>query len=218
MSDFLRARSPEQREARRQAILEVAEELLTEMPVSEISLRELARRVGLSKTNVVRYFETREAVFFALLNRTIGEWLDGLGLPAGPPAEVMEALARSLAAHPRMCDLWSALGTELERNIGAEAVRDFKLANGELLARLATVLRERIPALTEQSARELVSYTVLLIAGLWPFANPSPGVAEAVRDPRLADSRVDFAERLGRGLVVAVTGLLTLGSAAPGRS
>ncbi|MFF5081208.1 TetR/AcrR family transcriptional regulator [Actinoplanes sp. NPDC000266] len=215
---FQRARSPEQREARRQAILGVAGELLAEMPVSEISLRELARRVGLSKTNVVRYFETREAVFFALLNRTIGEWLDGLDLPAGPPAEVMEALARSLAGQPRMCDLWSALGTELERNITAGAVRDFKLVNGELLQALAGRLRERIPALTEESARELTSYTVLLIAGLWPFANPSPGVAEAVRDPRLAGSRVDFAERLGRALVVAVTGLLTLGSAAPGRS
>ncbi|SNY49753.1 TetR family transcriptional regulator [Paractinoplanes atraurantiacus] len=217
MSDFQRARSPEQREARRQAILGVAEELLTEMPVSEISLRELARRVGLSKTNVVRYFETREAVFFALLNRALGEWLDGLELPAGPPAGVVEALARSVAGRPLICDLWSALGTELERNISAEAVRDFKLANGELQARLATMLRERIPELTEQSARELVSYTVLLIAGLWPFANPSPGVAEAVQDPRLAGSRVDFAERLGRALVVAVTGLLTLDSAAQRR-
>lgn len=191
----------------------MAEQLLTEMPVSDISLRELARRVGLSKTNVVRYFETREAVFFALLNRTIGDWLTALPreLPAaGPPAEIMRALASSLASRPRMCDLWSSLGTELERNIPAEAVRDFKLAHGDHQASLAALLRERIPELTEQSSRELVAMTILLLAGLWPFANPSPSVVEATEDPRLAGSRVDFAERLGRSLTVTVAGLLTL--------
>ncbi|WP_410816231.1 TetR/AcrR family transcriptional regulator [Micromonospora sp. 050-3] len=60
---------------------------LAEMPVSDISLRELVRRVGLSKTNVVRYFETREAVFFALLNQAISELLDDL------PSELPHATA-----------------------------------------------------------------------------------------------------------------------------
>lgn len=46
---------------------------------------------------------------------------------------------------------------------------------------------------------------------MWPFAQPSPAVAEAQQDPGLAHTRVDFAERLGRTLHVAVTGLLTLG-------
>jgi|SRR3954452_12357540 AcrR family transcriptional regulator len=210
MTDFQRARSPEQREARRRAILGAAVDLLGEMPLSEISLRELARRVELSKTNVVRYFETREAVFFALLNQSIEEWLAELPpeLPAGAPAGVADALARSLAARPLVCELWSALGTELERNISAEAVRDFKLANGELQARLAALIAERVPALTEAAAREFVAMTILLVAGLWPFANPAPAVAEAVQDPRLARSRVDFAARLGRSLQVVITGLL----------
>lgn len=61
------------------------------------------------------------------------------------------------------------------------------------------------------AARELVSLTVVCTAGLWPFAHPSEAVAEAQRDPELAGTRVDFAERLGRTLHVAVTGLLTLG-------
>jgi AcrR family transcriptional regulator len=227
MTDFQRARSPEQREARRQAILEVAEQSLTEMPVSDVSLRELARRVGLSKTNVVRYFETREAVFFALLNRAIGDWLTALPAELPPsaataPAEasaadVVGALARSLAKRPLICELWSALGTELERNISAEAVREFKLAHADLQVALAGLLRERVPALTEPASLELVQLMILLTAGLWPFANPSPSVLQAVEDPRLAGSRVDFAGRLGRSLTVAVTGLLALGPAAPGQ-
>ncbi|WP_127505982.1 TetR/AcrR family transcriptional regulator [Actinoplanes solisilvae] len=216
--DFQRARSPEQREARRHAILGVAADLLTEVPLSEISLRELARRVGLSKTNVVRYFETREAVFFALLNLRVDDWvtelrgeLPGPALAGADPGAVVDALAASLARRPLICELWSALGTELERNISAVAVRDFKLANSASQARLAALLAGRVPALTEAGAREFVSLMILLIAGLWPFANPSSSVAEAVSDPLLAGSRVDFEARLARALRVCLTGLLTLG-------
>ncbi|RAY12322.1 TetR/AcrR family transcriptional regulator [Actinomadura craniellae] len=213
--DFQRARTTAQRAARRRAILAAAAELLGEMPVSDISLRELSRRVGLSKTNVVRYFETREAVFFALLNQALDEWLDELPdelPPAGraSPASVMDAWARSAARRPLLCELWSSLGTELERNISTEAVRGFKLAHHELQIRLAELVRERVPALTEPAARELVALSIVLTAGLWPFANPSPSVAEAVKDPALAHSRIDFADRLGRALTLTVTGLMNV--------
>ncbi|MBB2947686.1 AcrR family transcriptional regulator [Actinoplanes lutulentus] len=213
--DFQRARSPEQREARRRAILGVAAELLAEMPLSEISLRELARRVGLSKTNVVRYFETREAVFFALLNQEIDDWLTVLPaeLPTGSPLPFADALAASLARRPLLCELWSALGTELERNISADTVRDFKITHSALQARLADLFSVRVKQLSNENARELVSLMILLVCGLWPFANPAPAVAEAVSDPRLAHSRVDFPERLGRALRVTVTGLLALSPA-----
>src|SRR5690349_17282353 len=88
MSDacgFQRARSPEQREARRQAILDAAAAMLAESPVAEISLRELSKRVGLAKSNVLRYFETREEVFLELLDREIRGWL--AALPQGPGAD-----------------------------------------------------------------------------------------------------------------------------------
>ncbi|WP_406271274.1 TetR family transcriptional regulator [Actinacidiphila glaucinigra] len=218
-TEFQRARSAEQREIRKQAIIDAATQLLAEMPVGEISLRELSRRVGLSKTNVVRYFETREAVFFELLNRSLAQWIEELPaeLPsagahgAASPEAVTDALARSLARRSLLCGLLSALGSELERNLSAESAREFKLAHGRLLGTLADLVQRNITALTPAAARELVSLTVVCTAGLWPFAHPSEAVAEAQRDPELAGTRVDFAERLGRTLHVAVTGLLTLG-------
>jgi AcrR family transcriptional regulator len=217
-TDFQRARSAEQREVRKQTILAAAADLLTEMPVSDISLRELSRRVGLSKTNVVRYFETREAVFFELLNRDLAQWIEELPTDlasayfAGPasPRAVTDTLARSLARRTLLCELLSSLGSELERNISAESARDFKRAHVRLLGALAELLRQHITALNPGAARELVSLTVVCTAGLWPFAHPSPAVVEAQQDPELAATKVDFGERLGRTLHIAATGLLDL--------
>src|SRR3954449_3979699 len=89
MHTFQRARNDEQREVRRQAILRVAAEMGGQMPVAEVSLNELSRRVGLAKSNVLRYFESREAVLLELLDVFLGSWLAELAdeLAAGVKAE-----------------------------------------------------------------------------------------------------------------------------------
>ncbi|HEX7304935.1 TetR/AcrR family transcriptional regulator, partial [Lentzea sp.] len=72
---FQRARTEEQREVRRRAILETTSAMLDEMPVAEVTLNELSRRVGLAKTAVLRYFESREAVLLDLMDDRTATWL-----------------------------------------------------------------------------------------------------------------------------------------------
>src|SRR5580700_3743055 len=72
---FQRARNQEQREARRRAILGAAATMLAEMPVAQVTLNELSRRAGLAKSNVLRYFESREAVLLELLDSAWQDWL-----------------------------------------------------------------------------------------------------------------------------------------------
>lgn len=86
MATFQRARSEEQREVRRRAILDAAAAMLAEMPVAQVSLNELSRRVGLAKSNVLRYFESREAVLLELLDSAWQEWLAGLAEALGAAA------------------------------------------------------------------------------------------------------------------------------------
>ena len=47
---------------RRSAIMNSAREMLAEKDLAEISLRELSNRIGLAKSNVLRYFDSREAI------------------------------------------------------------------------------------------------------------------------------------------------------------
>jgi AcrR family transcriptional regulator len=63
-------------------MLGTAAAMLTEMPVAQITLNELSRRVGLAKSNVLRYFESREAVLLELLDSAC----EGTIRPTGPPA------------------------------------------------------------------------------------------------------------------------------------
>jgi len=64
--------------ARRTAILTGAREMLAEKNVADISLRELSGRIGLAKSNVLRYFDSREAIFLEILDEEFGAWLADL--------------------------------------------------------------------------------------------------------------------------------------------
>src|ERR1700742_1278568 len=108
---FQRARSDEQRALRSQAILATAAAMLEEMPVADISLNELSRRVGLAKSNVLRYFESREAVLLELLGAAWQDWLgaltadlDGTVTASAPVTargdQVAATVAGSLAGRP----------------------------------------------------------------------------------------------------------------------
>src|ERR1700742_4791948 len=104
---FQRARSDEQRALRSQAILATAAAMLEEMPVADISLNELSRRVGLAKSNVLRYFESREAVLLELLARSLHEWV------AHMAAELPAAVRRRAGFKRRAEELATAIAVSL---------------------------------------------------------------------------------------------------------
>ncbi len=87
---------------RRRAILDAAAAMLAEMPVAAVSLTELSRRAGLAKSNVLRYFDSREAVLLELLDHAWREWLSALSAdldaaPASPGAPALAAPASPAA-------------------------------------------------------------------------------------------------------------------------
>lgn len=55
-----------QRDQRRERILAITRESLVERRVAELSLHEIARRVGLAKSNVLRYFGSRETILLTI--------------------------------------------------------------------------------------------------------------------------------------------------------
>ncbi|MFC7328874.1 TetR/AcrR family transcriptional regulator [Marinactinospora rubrisoli] len=219
MTKFQRARSAEQREIRRRAILDTTAAMLDEMPVSEISLNELSRRVGLAKSNVLRYFESREAILLELLDRATKRWVSEfsglLAAEGGPNASARErgdrfaaVLARSLVRHPVLCDLFSAQAAVLEHNVSVEVVARHKRAMRANLVALAEPVRRHLPELGAH-VPEVCFMAAMAIGAVWPHSRPSDSTLAAYRaDPELAVMRVDFAGVLEEMVAALVAGVL----------
>jgi AcrR family transcriptional regulator len=210
---FQRARSPRQKAVRRAAILDAAARLAATRGVRSISLGDIAAEVGLTKSNVLRYFETREDIYLQLTAAGYRSWadraaarLDAAGVVG--PAEVGTVLAEELAADPLFCDLVSEGATALEHNVSPDAVRAFKRTLFRALDDLAGVLAARCTELSTEQAGEVLTATVVLTAGLWPWCNPPPVLEELYRtDPDVVRTRMEFVPRLRSLIETVVRGL-----------
>jgi AcrR family transcriptional regulator len=217
---FQRARSAGQREERRRAILGAASAMLAEMPVAQVTLNELSRRAGLAKSNVLRYFESREAVLLEMLESSWQDWLaqldKGLEAAVGPAAplpgrrdQLAAELASSLASRPMLCDLISAQAAVLERNVSPEIAAQYKRASIAGIAALGRLARRCVPELGENEAFRLAGATVMMSGALWPHTQPSAALLAAYEaDPALADMRLDFATALREMVQVMIAGTL----------
>jgi AcrR family transcriptional regulator len=216
---FQRARSEEQREIRRRAILDTTAAMLDEMPVAEVSLNELSRRVGLAKSNVLRYFESREAVLLELLDDFLGRWLEDVAeeLSAGVDAhaapdvrarQLADILSRSLAGRVVLCDLFGAQGGVLEHNVSVEVVKRHKRSSLAKLAVMSETVVHHVPELGDD-AQVFCLMTLVCAGALSSYVPPPPSLLAAYADePELAVLNLDLGDALRIAITSSLLGML----------
>jgi AcrR family transcriptional regulator len=216
---FERARRPEQKLQRRDAILGAARDLALRDGVRNVSLADIAAQVSIHKSALLRYFETREQIFLELTAEAWRDWVAALrtGLDAAavdaagtdPAVRVADVLARSFADRPLLCDLIAHTPLNLERNVSPAAVRSYKLTSLGAVNEAATLVRHALPDLTVAECTELISALASLAGAVWQIANPPPALAELYAcDPALAQACVDLAPRLRRTAQILLAGLI----------
>lgn len=205
-----RARNPEQKEQRRTAILEAAARLFEQGGLDVVSLKAIASEAGISKANIYRYFESREEIFLHVLLEDYRQWVSALERAMAPLAgsgdvdTVARAMTDSYLAHPRFASLVSVVSSVLEHNVTTDSVVWFKTELLSVAIRVANTIHAALPALDMERTQQFITYAHLLMASLWPAANPPPAVKEALQRPELQYACVDF----DRDAIGAITTLL----------
>ena len=210
-TSFQRARSPEHKERRRQDILEAALSLGARDGVRAVTLTDIAAEAGVHKSAVLRYFESREAVFLLLTAEAWQDWADALDRalpgPAAPP-QVAAVLADSLAERPLFCDLLAHAPLNLERGVSGPEVRAFKMITLEAVDRIAAALARALPHAAREQQIDLIAGVTAMAAALWQTANPPETLAQLyAEDPLIAHAAVEFTPRLRRMTAMLLAGL-----------
>src|ERR1700685_4814289 len=108
--EFQRARSTAAKQQREASILDAARRLGAEGGIRQVTLTEIADAVGMHKSALLRYFETREEIFLRLTAEGWSEWSQALRAELGAlddpaPGAIAAVFARTLATRGGFCDL-----------------------------------------------------------------------------------------------------------------
>ncbi len=196
MAEFIRARSPEQKEQRLDEIKGAVRRQFAVRPYHEITLTTIAEELGWSRANLYKYVTTKEEIFLLLTADECDAYFEALlaALPEGAelaPAEAAEAWADVAAAHQEYFRLGDLLTTIVETNVTVERLMDFKRGYYAHVDEM----RERLPKVTG-IAPERVEPLLLAIyyhaTGLVSSCWSNPLIAEALRRLEIERPETDF--------------------------
>ena len=208
-----RARSAAAKQQRERAILDAARTLGAQRSVREVTLTDIAAAVGMHKSAMLRYFETREQIFLAITAEAWQEWSTAIrlrldDLPDPAPGAIAAAIAGTLVARPLFCDLLAQAPLNLERNVSPDAAYEFKVRTLAEVDKINAVLRTLL-GIDELAAIDVIATATGMAGALWQMA-AAPGTQLRTlyeAHPELTHAIVEVEPRLTRVLTAMLTGL-----------
>ncbi len=167
--------SPELANARKEEIIAACETLYQTMGFKEITMKEIADYTSFSRPSIYNYFETKEEIFLALLQKEYERWIEDLeevisSRNAMTRDEIAGALARTLERREQLLKLMSMNHYDMEANSRMERLTEFKKAYGRSLQAVDGLLRTFAPDLSAQDREEFLYAFFPFIYGIYPYA------------------------------------------------
>lgn len=212
MSGFQRARQPEQIEQRRTQLLRAAAELFDAEGPAGAGLNAIAARAGFTKSNVYRYFESREQVLIELFREEFTALATAMDRAisaeaSGDVAALSGAISATFLGHPRCCALIAIFSSTLEQNVSEATIAEVKLYLGEQSRRIAMALMARLPGASVEDCGWVIAMAGSLVAGMWPAAHPPPAAKAVLARPGFEHLRMDMARNLPRAIQALLAGI-----------
>lgn len=191
--------------ARREEIIDACAALYETMSLREITIKLIGERTSFTRTSIYNYFETREEIFLALLQREYEAWTADLdALPAQPDAAALaDALARTLERRGTMLRLLSMNLYDIEANSRVENLAAFKTVYAASMQAVRRLLARSGPALSGPAAERFLYAFYPFLFGIYPYTTVTPKQQQAmamagVEYPRLSVREItrNFVEKL----------------------
>lgn len=181
--------------ARREEIVDACAHLYETMSFKDITIREIGKVTSCTRTSIYNYFQTREEIFLALLQREYASWSEQLAAIArgsGPLTrdQLADAIARTLEDRRVMLRLISTNLNEIEENSRLERLVEFKRVYGQSFAEVQACLDLLEPAMDEQERDAFVTLFFPFVYGIYPYAAVTPKQREAMEQ-----AGMEFRER-----------------------
>lgn len=179
--------SPELTQARKDEIINACAKLYETMSFKEITLKEIGKATSFTRTSIYNYFQTKEEIFLALLQREYDLWSEDLktmlhGHDSMTVDEFSCALAHTLEQRERLLKLMSMNHYDMESSSRMENLVDFKCAYGHTMRILSSCIEKFFPYMEVHQIQEFLYAFFPFMFGIYPYTVVTDKQREAMRE------------------------------------
>lgn len=208
MADYIRARSPEHKKEREQAIMAAADKLFLSRSYHEITLSSIAQEVGLSRANLYKYAQTKEELYLKLHahynERYFNDLLETFGEATWSSERFAQSWARVTAAHDEFLRYQDMLISILEANVSLEALVDFKRNFARISAPVDDLLARQCSLSSREKAHDLYRCLLYQANGLRNLYRCSDTTREAMKIAGLSPVEGTFEDAYERFVLMCL--------------
>lgn len=142
--------SPELTASRKEEIVKACEMLYKKKSFREITIKDIGEVTSFTRTSIYNYFQTKEEIFLALMQREYEEWAGQMDSVAEnnetmSAEDFADALASSLQQHTQLLKLLAMNHYDMEQNSRLEQIVEFKKAYGASLEAVRKCVKKFFP-------------------------------------------------------------------------
>ena len=161
---------------RKDEIINACASLYETMGFRDITIRDIGNRTTFSRTSIYNYFQTKEEIFLALLQREHQAWADDLESIANEnesltAEEFADKVARSLEKRGYMLKLMCMNLYDMECSSRIENLVSFKLAYANTLKVLTHCLEKFFPDMASDDIQKFIYAFFPFLFGVYPYTS-----------------------------------------------
>ncbi|OIQ20014.1 MAG: TetR family transcriptional regulator [Bacteriovorax sp. MedPE-SWde] len=214
--DWQRARTDEKKNERRDAILEAAFILFKKKGYEKVSFNGIAVEAGFTKSNMYRYFHSKEEIFLNIFSSLFVQWFEDCckslrKTEQGVSIENFSKMwVKTLVDHPRLLDLKPILFIALENNSSFEELIEFKTLAKGLLYEIAVEISRIFPELEGEKAFKFLTLSYAATSNSWAATFQSEALKKVYQLEEFKILRPDFNNDLTSSIEIIIHGLTSM--------
>ena len=214
--NWKRARTDDKKNERKDTIYKAALTLFNMKGFEQVSFNAIASEAGFTKSNMYRYFTSKEEIFLNIFKELFKDW----------QADCSQRLAKlkqdaelkdfadcwvlSYLAHRQFLDLTPILFTSLESNSSFDQLVEFKQVSMELLFQLAGEISRIYPDIQGEKAFSFLTLSFAATANYWAAeSKQNDALIKVYQLAQFKDLKPNFAKSLSTSIEIIIRGLRT---------
>lgn len=179
--------SPELTASRKEEIVNACEKLYQTMSFKEITIKDIGAVTSFTRTSIYNYFQTKEEIFLALMQREYERWADEMNALAAENDNMTadsfaDAIAHSLESHEQLLKLLAMNHYDMEENSRSERLTEFKVAYGASLDAVRACIVKFFPDIDCES---FIFVFFPFLFGVYPYSVATEKQLDAMREAKM---------------------------------